>query len=105
MKIIKFLLLTIWIAFVSITAQMFYSPDTYTQEEIVEICARTAEKDANINKNQYIYTYFHYTGGDYSVRLNKSLGKNGEIPNSISCIFNRDKKIEFMMVGGKSFEY
>ena len=91
-RLIKFTLLTGWVVFVSLSAQIYYSPDTFLQSNLVNDCMIEAKKKKNIDQSKYVHTYIYSTGGYYQVLLEKAYFPQ----DSILCNFDRRGKIKFI---------
>ncbi len=93
-KVVLFLVLTIWIVFVSLSANIFYSPDTFKQHELVFECMTHARDKKKIDPNQFVHTFIYPTGGYYEVLLSMPFSKPSGF---ITCNFDRDGKLNFIM--------
>ena len=86
-SILKFALLTLWIVFVSLTAQIFYAPDVFLQQKMVDACLRPNAEKVPIKTGGFQESYLDSTGGAHTVYINT--WADG-VHSSALCMFDRD---------------
>ena len=86
---VKFSILTIWIIFISLSANIFYSLDALDKSDLVYKCLQYLnENHPNFNSNRYPYTFTSSNGGSHLVLLSTGYKKE-PFESDLICSFDR----------------
>ncbi len=86
-KIFWFVMFSVWIVFLSLTANVFYSPSTFAQSDAAHKCRRITGQNHTGN---VLGTYFHKSGAGLDVLIERD-----SQPYTTSCRFNNDMDLLF----------
>ncbi len=87
-KFFLFLLLSVWIIFLSLVANVFYAPSVLTQSDAAYKCRSATEKTSS---GKIVGTYFYKSGAGLQVLIERD-----SFPYLSDCLF--DDKMELLRV-------
>lgn len=89
MKILGFIVLSVWIIFLSLTANNFYAPSVWDQDEAIESCLSKHKLEDRDKFNRFL---FQKTGSGMTILMT---GKGPYFRSSV-CIYRDNKIVMFL---------